>query len=198
MKALLRVVTTTLGVAAFGAVFAANASANCWYSPDQKGPSVHQQRWLLRPGAELTRASFVLVADDDSDDAPIVGLWKVTFVSKNSPGIPDGVVVDAGYVTWHSDGTELMNSGRPPASGNFCMGVWKQIGPSTYKLNHFALSWDPTGTTMVGPANIREEVTLSRSKNSYTGSFTIDQYDQSGTVIAHVEGRVTGQRITVD
>src|SRR3982074_1334258 len=64
--------------------------------------------------------------DGDSDLAPIVGLWKFKFVSKDSPGIPDGAVIDEGYVTWHSDGTEIMNSGRAPSTGNFCMGVWKK------------------------------------------------------------------------
>ena len=85
-----------------------------------------------------------------SDSAAIVGFWKVQFK------LSDGTVFDDGYVTWHSDGTELMNSGRPPMTGNFCMGAWKQTGRSTYKLNHYALSWDPTGTTLIGPANLRE------------------------------------------
>ena len=51
---------------------------------------------------------------------------------------------------------------------------------------------------MVGPANIREEVTLGRSGNTYTGTFTIDQFDLAGNSLAHVAGRVTATRITVD
>ena len=39
-----------------------------------------------------------------------------------------------------------MNSGRPPITGNFCMGAWTQTEEGAHKLNHFALSWDPTGT----------------------------------------------------
>ena len=104
-------------------------------------------------------------------------------------------MVDAGFVTWHDDGTELMNSGRAPASGSFCMGVWKQVGNSTYKLNHWALSWIPDyqpGQTKswselpgggvdetfqaFGPANIEEVVTLSNRGNGYTGSFRLTQY----------------------
>ena len=69
---------------------------------------------------------------------------------------------------------------------------------STYKLNHFALSWDPTGTNLIGPANIREEVVLGRSGNSYAGTFTIDQFDTDGNVLAHIAGRVTATRITAD
>lgn len=128
----------------------------------------------------------------------IVGLWSVQFVSEGSEGIPDGTVIDQGYATWHSDGTEIMNSGRPPITGNFCMGVWKSTGRFTYKLNHFGLSWDPTGTTFVGPGNIRENVTLDHSGDSYSGTFTIDQYDTNGNLLAHLQGNVTGQRITAD
>ncbi|MGH8260827.1 MAG: hypothetical protein ACREUG_14200, partial [Steroidobacteraceae bacterium] len=82
----------------------------------------------------------------------ITGLWKFVFSAKGDTGpgapsnaipMPDGATVDAGFVTWHDDGTELMNSGRTPASGSFCMGVWKQTGPRTYELNHWALSWIP-------------------------------------------------------
>ena len=83
-------------------------------------------------------------------------------------------------------------------TGNFCMGVWKQTSHSTFKLNHFGLSWDPTGTTFIGPANIRSEVVVDRSKNSYSGTFTVDQYDTNGNLLAHIAGNVSAQRITAD
>lgn len=137
------------------------------------------------------------VASEQS--AGIVGLWNVKFVSVGTPGIPDGTVIDQAYVTWHSDGTEIMNSGRPAISSNFCMGVWKQIGRRGFKLNHFAKAWDMvTGTTFVGPANIKEQVVLDRDEDSYHGTFTIDQFDTNGNVLAHINGTVTGTRITVD
>jgi hypothetical protein len=47
-------------------------------------------------------------------------------------------VIDNALVVWHSDYTEIMNSGRPPQDGDFCLGVWEQVGKSKYKLNHFA------------------------------------------------------------
>jgi hypothetical protein len=47
-----------------------------------------------------------------------------------------------GFSQWHSDGTEILNSSRPPATSNFCLGVWEKTGPFAYKLNHFALSSD--------------------------------------------------------
>jgi len=88
--------------------------------------------------------------------------------------------------------------------------VWKQIGRSTYKLNHFALAWafdanEPAagpgtgGAIFVGPANIREQVTVDRSGNNYEGTFTLVQYDTDGTtVLATITGTVTATRITAD
>jgi hypothetical protein len=136
---------------------------------------------------------------DDDDDAAVVGLWKFKFVSKGSQGIPDGAQIDAGYVTWHEDGTELMNSGRVPKTGSFCMGAWRQTGYHTFKLNHYALSWDDSGTAFVGPTNIREQVTVDRSGDHYSGTFTLVQYavDET-TVLAVVKGTVTATRITAD
>ncbi len=71
------------------------------------------------------------------------------------------------------------------------------MGHSLYKLNHFALAYDPAGN-FVGPANIREEVVLNHDGDSYSGSFASVQYDPKGNVLGGVVGRVTGIRITVD
>src|SRR5580658_6092083 len=105
-------------------------------------------------------ASIIRIAERQPKMSPIVGMWKLTFVSRGTTGIPDGTVIDVGYATWHDDGTEIMNSGRAPITGNFCMGVWTQTGDYTYTLNHFGLAWDPTGAAFLGPSNIKESVTL--------------------------------------
>jgi hypothetical protein len=137
----------------------------------------------------------------------ITGLWKFQFTAKGNVGpnapehalpIPDGAPIDAGFVTWHDDGTELMNSGRTPPSSSFCMGVWKQLSRDTYRLNHWAISWIPDyqpGQTQswselpggvdeafqaFGPANIEEIVTLKHHGNEYTGVFRITQYVNDG------------------
>jgi hypothetical protein len=151
------------------------------------------------------------------NSADITGLWKFVFTAQGNTGpkapanalpIPDGAVVDAGYATWHDDGTELMNSGRAPASGSFCMGVWKQIARDTYRLNHWALSWIPhyqPGQTQswgelpggvdeafkaFGPTNIQEVVALSDHDNRYTGTFRLTQYvnDGSSTPMTETDG----------
>jgi hypothetical protein len=168
-------------------LWAQSSSAGCGFFQGQK------------PAPSLKPASLQLLSNTDSESTSIVGLWNFTFVSEGNPGIPDGTVLDTGYVTWHSDGTEITNSGtRSPVTGNFCMGAWKRTKRSTFKLNHFGLSWDPTGTVFIGPANLRSEVVVARDRKSYSGTFTVDQYDTNGNVLAHVAGNVSAQRVTAD
>jgi hypothetical protein len=181
--------TVCLGLAQ--GLWAQSSSAGCGYFQGQKAG--------LKAAPSLKPMSWQQVSNHDSNNASIVGFWSFTFVSEGNPGIPDGTVIDSGYVAWHSDGTEITNSGaRPPMTGNFCMGVWKQTKHSTFKLNHFALAWDPTGTFFVGPANLRSEVVVARDGQSYSGTFTIDQYDTNGNLLVHLAGNVSAQRITAD
>jgi len=140
--------------------------------------------------------------DDDyaaKSEPTIVGTWKEHWISEGSNGIPDGAEVDAGYAQWHSDGTEINNSGlRTPMTGNVCLGEWIKTGERTYQLNHFGISYDPTGLNLVGPARIQQWLTIDREGNSTSGKFTIDQYDEAGNLLAHVQGNVTGTRVTMD
>ena len=139
-------------------------------------------------------ASFLRTDWRWDDPAPIVGMWHIQLIVDN--GTPDGLVIDDGFATWHDDGTELMNSGRLPRSSSFCMGVWKRVGAATFSLNHFALSWTDDGEHFIGPTNIRETVTVDRRGNSYTGTFSITQYDKDGTTkLGGVSGAVKGTRI---
>ena len=78
-------------------------------------------------------------SDGDEDPQPIVGMWHVLFTAEgNEVGPPNGTPIDNAIVVWHRDKTEVMNSGRPPQDGDFCMGVWEVTGKGKYKLNHFA------------------------------------------------------------
>jgi len=188
-------------------------NTGCGYSIGEKPAApVRPQHKSGQAEGKSGQPSLVLISsqdkhnsENDSDNAAIVGLWKFSFTATNPPLGP----FDAGYVQWHRIGTELMNSGRAPTTGSFCMGVWKRIGHSTYKLNHVALSWafdanpgtgpGTGGADFVGPANIREEVTVDHSGNSYQGTFTLVQYEPDGTtVIATIIGTVTATRITAD
>ena len=167
-------------------------------APDRPEKKSSQMNGEPGKGSQVPASAQDLRSEFEGGGAGIVGLWSVTFTSEGSSGIPDGTVIDQGYATWHADGTEIMNSGRPPISGNFCMGVWRPTNRSSYKLNHVTLSWDPTGTMFVGPGNIKEQVTLGHGGNSYSGTFTIDQFDTNGNLLAHIQGNIAAERITVD
>jgi hypothetical protein len=206
MKTTFKRFAAALGVVLIGTILTARASAECLsYVPGHKaGAVVSPQSWR---GAEFGSASLLLVSSQASND-PIVGFWKVTFTAEgNKEGPPDGTPIDSGYVQWHSDGTEIMNSGRPPQNGNFCLGVWEKTGKSIYKLNHFAtgnLIEDPTNPTPIGPptgpTQIVENVILSRDGNHYVGTFTLDAYDtpsNGNKLLAHIVGVITATRITV-
>jgi len=135
----------------------------------------------------LTRVDF---GRPDFVRAPIVGLWSFSFVA-------GGAQVDWGYTEWHPDGTEITNSGgHSPASGNFCLGVWRQSGPNTFHLKHFPLGYDPATGLLAVKIILTEDVTVDRTGNNYSGPFTEDIYDPTGvTLLQHVAGTVTGHRV---
>lgn len=208
MKVSTRTMLATLAVGFAGALAALPASASCTYSEIENATAAGwMQQQAIAAGALQRRATVManasaargVAAGTDWASVSIVGLWKFIFVAEGNAGIPDGTVLDAGYTTWHADGTELMNSGRPPKTSSFCMGTYREVGPATYRLNHVTLSWDPTGSVFVGPGSIHEAVTVDRTGNAYSGTFTIDQYATDGTtVLAHLTGNVTATRITVN
>jgi hypothetical protein len=118
-------------------------------------------------------------------------------VTKGTPGLPDGTVLDDAFQQWHSDGTEIHNSQKPAASGNICLGIWKKTGKFHYTLNHFVLNSDPTNNSLHDRAQIREEIDLDRSGDEHFGTFTIDGYDLEGNLLYHAQGTVHATRITV-
>jgi hypothetical protein len=125
-----------------GTILTATASAECgYYPPIHKGGAVvSPQSWN---GAEFGSGSLLLVSEDSNNS--IVGMWKFTLTAQGNTGPgapPDGVPLDIGFTQWHSDGTEIINSGRPPQDGSICLGVWEKTGKSSYKFNHFATGYD--------------------------------------------------------
>jgi hypothetical protein len=150
--------------------------------------SMHSS-WMVQPGGP-TLLQAALEQDKNYREPSIVGFWHFKQVS----GIN---VFDAGYEQWHSDGTEIYNSGsRAPDTGSFCMGVWQQIGPRHYGLNHRAIGWAPGGTMPAYVATILEDVTLSANGESFSGSYIVTAYDLSGHFLQVIsKGKVTGNRI---
>jgi hypothetical protein len=129
-------------------------------------------------------------ADAGQTNSSIVGLWHVTY----SLG---GEFFFESFDQWHSDGTELENANLIPSEGNVCVGVWKQIGVRTVKLNHTGWNFDangnPTGTFTIAQTN-----TVSPHGDSYKGTFDYKIYDVDGNLLQELTGTQTAVRITVN
>ena len=178
--------TVALG---FGLILVTGASAQCGLPKKPVKPAA----W--HPSGK-DRLLYVRANDDEEHGASIVGMWHTVFTGQTLNGAPFSGVVDNAVLVFHSDGTEILNSSRAPETQSFCLGVWKKITPFHYRLNHFAISW--ANGSLLGPGNIRENVILSHDGNSFTGTFTVDQYDQAGHILVHLVGQIEGKRITVD
>ena len=199
---------TMLGVA---------AGAQCVSAAGWKAAAKPATWSATNGGARLLRTAGSPAGQANLLDAlaPIVGMWHVHLVVASTTGIPNppppGAEIDAGFQQWHSDGTEMLNSGRPAANTNFCMGVWEQVGLRTFRLNHFAISYTQgppadaqSGPTnhLTGPTSIVEQVTVSPDGKTFKGTFTITDYAETdtpqGSSISWLDtltGTVTGTRV---
>jgi hypothetical protein len=189
-------IVPALSALALATMFAPYAHAGCGlYSP-----APHHASWQpLIASPRLVLAAMTNEEAATPSESSMVGTWKEKWISEGSEGIKDGTEVDAGYAQWHSDGTEVNISGlRAPLTGDVCLGEWIRTGARTYQMNHFGISYDSTGANLVGPARIQQWLTLAGNGNSTSGKFTIDQYDEAGNLLAHVQGNVTGTRVTME
>jgi len=200
MKAISRAITMTLGTGIFSALFVSSAFAGCGDLSSFEGPFE-----FARPSTDARPLGPLAEAENASarggSGASIFGMWEFQLISKgntgHNPSIPDGALIDFGFTQWHSDGTEIQNSAGVPGGG-FCLGVWGQTGFLTFELNHFPIAFNATTGAVANYINIREQVTLSPSGDSYTGTFTENIYDPKGNQVDHLAGIVTATRITVD
>lgn len=199
-----RLSTHLLQTLTVGAALAVTASAGCG---DVSGLQAPFQFAQPQDSALAVRAA---ASDMSASTNPLlisanpIGMWNVQFVSlgntSHTPPIPDGALIDFGYNQFHSDGTEILNSGGHAANtGNFCLGVWVRTGMFTYTVNHFALSYDGTSGALVAKINIREQITLDPSGDQYSGTFTINAFNPAGTQqVDHVAGTIAATRVTID
>ena len=100
---------------------------------------------------------------------------------------------------------QITNASLPHGQqGSIYSEVFNATGGATPYRWKISAGTIPPGVTMngngnfVGPANIQESVTLSRDGKSYSGTFTIDQFDTNGNTLAHIVGKITAQRVTPD
>jgi hypothetical protein len=203
-----RSLLATVGFGVLGAAAFSNVQAGC-LATDYR--NFVPARWSPQGSG-----AFRLVNVDHEDAPAIVGMWKVTMTSlgndKPPVNIPDTAQLDEGYQQWHDDGTEIMNSNRDPATSNFCLGVWKQTGRSTFSLNHFALPWNPADPTTsprtpaaaVGPVRIQMTVTVDPSGDTFKGNFILTPYGTDETTIllppgwAGLTGQITAKRVKLN
>jgi hypothetical protein len=185
MKTTINAVCAAACLASLSLAYSGTAAASC-ASFDATAPAAGASTGFIRTALHSGPAA-------NSEGATIVGLWRAKFMA------PNGAVIDDATVAWHPDGTEIMNSGKAPITQSFCMGSWVQTGHSTFKLHHYAKSWDNTGTVYVGPADILEVVTLDSNGSHYTGTFTITQYAiDEKTVLGGVSGTISATRLTAN
>jgi hypothetical protein len=190
-------IVPVLSALALATMVAPAAHAGCGlYSPVP-----HHASWQPQIASpRFVPAAFII--DDDAATTPepsMVGTWKEKWISEGSDGIKDGTEFDASYSQWHSDGTEMNVSGlRAPLTGDVCLGEWIKTGARTYQLNHFGISYDSTGANLVGPARIQQWLTIDPKGNSTSGKFTVDQWDEAGNLLAHLQGKITGTRVTME
>ena len=136
MKTSYRTLAVTFGALALALLFVPNSTAQCG---GIRNPAATHASWHYQLGQpRLLRVASGSIDDLLDGNPGIVGFWHFKFVSQGSAGIQDGTEVDAGYAQWHSDGTEITNSGgHAPITSSFCMGVWQKTGLRSYRLNHF-------------------------------------------------------------
>jgi len=203
----LKTLIAAVALLALGTMIGPLANAGCG-KYESTGQKMSSLRSFGSSPAEFRfiRTGYQQIADvEKSDSAPqnaaaITGLWTFKYIAEGNATIPDGTVIDGGNTAWYSDGNELTSSAmRAPDTGSICLGVWEQTGPSTYKLNHIGLSWDPINNVFVGPAFIKQNVTLETGGKKYSGTFNLTQFAADGkTVLVKIKGLIFADRVTVD
>jgi hypothetical protein len=162
--------------------------------------------------------------EDSKRPASIVGLWHLNYNATAESGAPIFPPVPFPFLesfkTWHADGTEFENAFMPPAGGNICFGVWKDLGHGKVKLHHIGVMFGTEGNPPAYVGTPPEYVTniftvdetdaVAPNGKTYSGFFdfrlfspancanSASGYVCTGTPIAEVTGTVFGVRITVD
>ena len=178
------VTVMTLAVVSLAPGVVARASAACFSTPT-KTP-------FTAPKALFSASAAGPAALAGEHSSSLVGLWNSEFLLGNGPARYDQT-----FQIIHADGTEMMvSNGLPPALGNVCVGIWKQIGPRTFTLKHMTWNWDGNGG-FAGTFLMTVTIRLDRRGTSYLGTWSADSYDPGGQLIPelHAEGTARGTRI---
>src|SRR5208283_5956803 len=205
-----------------GAFLTAMAAAQCG-TPTAK---LHKQAWRVGDptallalsigvpsgGPPLLAIPFVSPHADGewNEHATIVGLWHVLYTATYDDNFPPGGPYPPtpfpfleSFKTWHGDGTEFENAFIPPAGGNICFGVWRDLGDGQAKLHHIGLMFAPDGS-LANIFTVDETDTVASNDKTYKGNFTMKIwppfYDQVGvgTTVQVIKGTTAATRISAN
>ncbi len=133
-----------------------------------------------------------LIADNENDDAAIVGLWHTRFVISTPGG---DVTIQEAFQIWNAGGTEVHNPNVDTRSSSMCLGVWNSRR-QTFNLTHRVWNTDANGVNF-GTLHLSEAVKLYNHGQTMLGNFTIGVFDPAGNKVDEFSGRVVGERINV-
>jgi len=147
---------------------------------------------------------------ESKEAATIVGLWHVLYTATSDNNFPPGGPYPPtpfpfleSFKTWHADGTEFENAFLPPAGGNICFGVWKDLENDAVRLHHIGLMFSPDGS-ISSIFTVDETDTVAFDGKTYKGTFDFKLWPPSyeavgvGSPIAEVKGTTAATRISVD
>ena len=192
-----------VGALAFASVILASAHAQCGLPPKPIKPTV----WNLDGSRPHVRAAGFFEDRESKQPPSIVGMWRVTFTAKtmNGASIP-ATVIDNAIVVWHEDKTEIMNSGRPPQDGNFCLGRVGTDGPPQLQAQPLRLGSEQLCSRNLGGGSrtTNRSSALSGDDSSRVRGqallrrIHIGPGTTSGNVTTSFTGVIKATRITVD
>lgn len=173
------------------ALYSTSANASCASPAGRKSMLASAQESLIQPTD--MQASDPNSIEAERDDDAIVGLWHIRFLQGD-------VVFDEGYDQFHEDGLEVLNDnpspGAPNGSGDVCLGVFKKVGPRTYKLRHPFWNYDGKGI-LIGTGVILETIIVD-NHSTFHGSFVFITYNFKGVEESREVGVIKAERITAD
>jgi hypothetical protein len=188
-----------LALAALSILVAPIAKAECGAAAHNSAGLSPALRGLLEPGAQEEESDSSQAASPDADHerkndskATILGLWKKVYFS-------GGVLNDIGLDQFSAGGAEILNDVVAFNGGNnFCIGVWKQVGPRSYDLLHTFYVFDPNNAKIaIGVSIETSHLVVSRDGNRFTGKWSQDNYDLFGALMpgTHYDGTISATRI---
>jgi hypothetical protein len=164
----------------------------CGKSPGEAGLSALRLFAPLRQSESSQAENASPENEHPLHPSKIVGLWTVNFYVGDTAEL-----WDFGLEQFYADGNEMTNDIFPPVGG-ICWGVWEPTRGRSVKLNHLGLGFE--NGKFLGIFRLTADLTVAHDGDTFSGTYTADQYDLSGNAITkyHGEGNLTGSRVKID